>query len=115
MDSKDFHKREYINLDCSAVCIRLEGNISPPIRYSYLPILCDDKADIFAASLLILYCTFFSLKLSSIFFSKRFFLERKGLSDLRLTSVTKKWGFVVHFVEYDFAKIIKPLNSISDE
>ena len=33
-------------------------NISSPVRYSYLSILPDDNADIFAASLLLSYCTF---------------------------------------------------------
>ena len=44
----------------------LENNISSPVRYSYLSILADDNADIFATSLLILYCSFLSLILSSI-------------------------------------------------
>ena len=43
--------------------------------------------------------------------SKRFFLKRKGLSDARVASVTKKeYGFAVHFLQ----KLLKYLNSISD-
>ena len=51
----------------------------------------DDNADIFAASLLISYCNFSSLILSSIFMisfytlSKRFSLKRKELSDERVS------------------------------
>ena len=57
--------------------------------------LADDKADIFAASLLILYCNFSYLMLSSIviisfhIFSERFFSKCKGLSDARVASITK--------------------------
>ena len=54
--------------------------------------------DIFAASLLKLYCSFQSLILWPIamisFYipSKRFFLKRKGLFDARVISITKKYG-----------------------
>ena len=37
------------------------SNISSPVKYSYLSILPDDNADIFAASLLISHCTFSSI------------------------------------------------------
>ena len=46
--------------------------------------------------MLILYCIFTSLTLSSIvmisfyILSERFFLKRKGLSDARVASITKK-------------------------
>ena len=39
-----------LNLAGSIICFELDGNISSPVRYSYLPILANDKADIFAAS-----------------------------------------------------------------
>ena len=45
-----------LNLDCSIILLWLEGNVSSPIRYSYLSILSCDNADIFATSQLILYC-----------------------------------------------------------
>ena len=68
-------------------------------------ILPDDNADIFAASLLISYCNFPSLILSSIvmisfyILSERLFLKREGLSDPRVASITKKeYGFAVHFL-----------------
>ena len=71
------------------------------MKNSRLSILPDDNADIadidiandnadFAASLLILYCTFSSLILSSIFMisfytlSKIFFFKREELSDARV-------------------------------
>ena len=71
------------------------------MRNSRLSILPDDNADIadidiaddnadFVASLLILYCTFSSLILSSIFMisfytlSKIFFFKREELSDARV-------------------------------
>ena len=59
--SKAFPDEEYVNIACSIICFLLEGNISSPVRYTYLSILPDDKADIFAASLLISYCSASSL------------------------------------------------------
>ena len=59
--SKAFPKGEYANIACSIICLRLEGNISSPLRYSYLSIFPDDNADHFAASLLMSYCSFSSL------------------------------------------------------
>ena len=43
---------EYVNLACSITLFWPGGNIPSPVRYSYLSILPDDKADIFYASLL---------------------------------------------------------------
>ena len=70
-----------------------------------LSIFPDDNADIFAASMLILNCSFLSLILSSIvmisfyFLSERLFLKCKGLSDARVVSITKKeYVFEVHFL-----------------
>ena len=69
------------------------------------PIFPDDNADIFAASLLMSYCSFPSLVLSSVvmisfyILSKRFFLKRKVLSNARVASITKKaYGFAVYFL-----------------
>ena len=42
-------EREYANLAYSIICLWLEFNVSSPVRYSYLSILPDDNADIFAA------------------------------------------------------------------
>ena len=94
---------EYANLSCSIILPSSGGNISSPARYSYLSILPYDKADIFAASLLISYYSFSSLILSSVvsyyILSKRFFLKCKGLFDARVASITKKeYGFAVHFL-----------------
>ena len=56
----------------------------------------DDYADSLSASLLISYCSFSSLILPKIdmisfyILSKRFFLKRKGLPDVKVVSVTKK-------------------------
>ena len=74
----------------------MESNNSSPVRYSYLSILLDDNADIFADFLLISHCTFSSLLLSSIvktsfyILSKRLFLKRKELSGVRVVSIFKK-------------------------
>ena len=81
--SKAFLKRRYAKLACSFVYLWLKGNISSPVRYSYLSIFPDDNADMFAASLLIPCCNS-----SKKFFFKRFFLKRKGLSCLKVASVT---------------------------
>ena len=73
-----------------------DGNISSLVRYSYLLILPDDKADTFAASLLISYCSYSSSIYSLIamillyIYFKRFFLNLKGLSDGKTVSLTKK-------------------------
>ena len=48
--SKAFPKAEQLSLTFSIICFWLDGNISSPVRYSYLSILPDDMADIFAAS-----------------------------------------------------------------
>ena len=76
-----------------------------PIGNSYLLILPDDNVDIFVTSLLISYCNSSSLILSSAvlinfyILSTRFFLIRKGLSDVRVVSITKKeYGFAVRFL-----------------
>ena len=68
------------------------GSIASPGRNSCLSIFPDDQGDIFAASLLILCCSFSSLILSSVamIFSTRLFLKRKGLSNARVDSLTKK-------------------------
>ena len=96
---------EYVNLVCPVILLRSNGNISSPVRYSYLSILPDDNADSFAASLLILYCSFSSLILSSFvvisfyILSTRFFLQRKELSDAKVVSIIKKeYGSAVHFL-----------------
>ena len=64
----------------------------------------------FAASLLISYCSISSLILQSItmisfyIYSKKIFLKRKGLSDAMVASITKKeYGFCSIF----FVKIHK--------
>ena len=43
---KTFPKGEKVCLVCFVICSWLEGNISSTVRYLYLSILPDDKADI---------------------------------------------------------------------
>ena len=88
---------KYVNLNCSIILLWSDGNISSPLRYSYLPILPYGNADVFGASLLIFYFTFSSLILSSIvmiikfyILSKRFFLKREKLSDARVVLNQKR-------------------------
>ena len=57
---------EYVNWACSFILLWWDDNISLPVRRSCLSILPIDNADVFAASLLILHCTFSSVILSSI-------------------------------------------------
>ena len=74
--------------------------MSSPVRYSYLWSFPDDKAHIFAASLLISYCNF-NLIVESHFnyILYRFFLNRKGSSDESVVSWTKnEYGLSVHFL-----------------
>ena len=77
-----------------------------------MSILPDDKADIFATSLLISYCSF-STSVGSLIiillyiYLKIFFLNLKGLSDGRVVSLTKKeHGSAVNFF-MDLYKIFK--------
>ena len=116
--SEAFPQEENVNLACLFTLLWSEGSMSWHVRNSYLSILHDDNAYVFAASMLISYCTFSSLILSSIvmiifyILSKRFFLKREGLSDARVASIIKKeYGFAVHFLY----KFIKSLKLISDE
>ena len=74
------------------------------MRYSFLSDLPDDKADIFAVSLL-MPCCIFSFQISSsvsmisfYVLSKRFFLKCRGLSDARVVPITKKNDFALHFI-----------------
>ena len=67
--------------------------------------LPEDNADIFAASLLMSYCSFSFLTLywlvmiSFYILSEILFLKCKGLSDARVVSITKnKYGFAVNFL-----------------
>ena len=94
-----------MNLACSIILFSSNGNISSLVRNSYLSVLPDDNAAIFAASLLILYCTFSSLILSSnivisfYILSKSFFLKRKELSDARVVSRLKT-NMVLQYIFY---------------
>ena len=101
--SKAFPVEKHLNLACSITPLWSDGNISSSVRYSYLSFLPDDNAHIFAASLLISYCSFSSLILPSIvmisfhIFFKRYFLKGERLLDARVASITKKQnGFAVH-------------------
>ena len=99
---KAFPEGEWVNLGCSIIWLWSPVrycNVSSPVRYSYLSNLPDDNADI-AVSLLIFYCNFSSVILSSIvitifyILSKRC-LKHKGLSDARVLWISER--------EYDFA------------
>ena len=74
----------------------LEDNTCAPVRYSYLSIFPDNIANVFAASFLLWYYSFSSLILSSIvmisfdIFPRRLRMKRKGLSEARVVSLTKK-------------------------
>ena len=76
------------------------GNISSPIRYSYLSILAYYNADTVATSLLMPCSDFVSLILSSRVMitlyasSNRFFQKREALSDGRVLSMTKHECFL---------------------
>ena len=103
--SNVFPRGEYVNLACSIFLIWSDGNVSLSVKYSFLSILPYDNAGIFAASLLILYCSFSSLPLLLVvmitfyILSKRFFLKSEKLSDATVVSITKKeYGFAVYFL-----------------
>ena len=113
-----------MNLASSTIILWSDGRISSPARYLYLLIFPDDNGNIFAASLLILYCSFPSLILSSTvlisfyILSKTFFLKRERLSDGRVVSITKnEFGFAVEIhkaleiniswtIKYDMLKLL---------
>ena len=56
--SNALSRGEYEDFACSIILIWSDGNLSSPVRYSYLSILPDNNTNIFAASLLISYCSF---------------------------------------------------------
>ena len=104
---KCFTKRRICKFSLFCYCNLIDGNISSPVRYFiiFYSTLADDNADIFVGSVLLLYCTFSSLILSSMVMinfyihSKIFFLKREELSNGRVVSITKKeYVFVVHFL-----------------
>ena len=71
----------------------------------------DNKADILAASLLILYCDH-QLPWCYYIYIKWFFLNLKGLSDGKAVSLTKKeYGAAVQILQI----LMKSLKSLSDE
>ena len=56
--SKAFPKGKYVNLACPIILLWSDDNVSSGVKYLHLSVLPDDKADIFAASLLISYCSY---------------------------------------------------------
>ena len=82
------------------ILLWLEGNIYTAVKYS---ILHGDNADIFTVSVLMSYCRFSILIVSSVvmitfyILSKKLRLKCKGLSDLLYSLAKKEYGFVVHF------------------
>ena len=83
----------------------LEGIISSHARYSYLSVLPDHNADVFAAFVLIACFSFLSVILLSVvlitfyILSKRLHLNRKKLFEARVVSLTKKeYGFTILLV-----------------
>ena len=73
--SKALRKGEYAKLACSIICLCLEGNTSSTVKYLYLSILPDDNADVFAASLLLSYCSYSSPISSSVVTSSFYILS----------------------------------------
>ena len=63
---KAFLREEYVNLAYFISLPWSDGYTSSPLRYSYLSIFPDQNADIFAAFLLIAYCSCSTLILPSI-------------------------------------------------
>ena len=79
------------------------------VRYSYLSVLPDDKADVSAASLLIQYFIISNLIINChcYYILKRYFLNLKGLSDGSVASLTKKeYGSAV-YIFLDLDKIFR--------
>ena len=75
--SNTFPKQEYENLACSIICLWLKGNISSPVRYSYLSLFPGDNADDFIASLVTSYGGLSSLILSSVAINKFYILSKR--------------------------------------
>ena len=106
------------NLACSLTLFWPGGNISSPIRYSYLSILPDHEADIFAASLLISYCSFsylISLSIIITFYipSERVFLKREGLWSMEYSKYMEfskdSWIVSSKYLVNDEIRFIEPL------
>ena len=85
-----------MNLACLIVWLWLEGNVSLLVRYFYLSISPDDDANTYVASAF----TSLSIVMISVYIlSKTLHRKRKGLSDARVASFTKKeYDFAVHFL-----------------
>ena len=94
---------EYVNFPCSIILLWSNSNILSPVRNSFLSNIPDYRADTFAASLLISFCNFSALILSSSIMIKFyivsiwFFLKHKELSDGGVVKTTN-YGFAVHFL-----------------
>ena len=101
--SKALPRGEYVNLAYSIILLCSEGNVSSPVKYSYLLILPDDRADIFAASLLVSYCIFIDLYSDQqllwfyyVFIQKDLWINR--LSADKVVSLTEKeYDSTMHF------------------
>ena len=82
----------------------LRGIVSSPVRYSYLTILPEGAAVIFAPALLVSYCNFsliWSVMFMTVLFtsSNRFSQKRKALFDGRVVSMNKNVsGFCSTFI-----------------
>ena len=123
-----FVMKLYARADISIILLWSEGNISLPVRYSYLLNLLYHNSNVLCyfsvnfwfllIKFLFIFCSFSSLIFSSIIMikfyilSKIFFFKREGSSDARVLSVTKnKYGFEVQFLQ----RFIKSWKSIFDK
>ena len=72
-----FTQTQEVNLAIYIVWQWLENNISSPVSYSYLSILADDNANIFAEFLLKMYCGFSSLIWLSIVMTSFYIISKR--------------------------------------
>ena len=88
-------RREYVISVCYIILLWSDSNFSSLVRNSYLSILPDDNADIFAASLLIYIVVFHLLSsivmISFYVLSIWFFLKREDLKS-HLTNMSRIFG-----------------------
>ena len=91
--------------------ISSRGSISLHVGYSYLSVLSDEYADVFATSLLMLYGSFSPLILSLVVIIG-FYIVFKRFFDERVVSSTKiEYGFAVHFCKDSLSLLTQyPIN-----
>ena len=97
---KCFTERRICKLCLFYYLLWSDGNISSPVRYSYLSSFPDDNPDIFAASRLISYCIFSSLILLSVAVINFYILPKRFISGkININNQKRTWFCSILFIK----------------